>query len=225
MDYLFLSKTALFRGVNSVDIAHMLHCLNAISRKFPKNSVIYYAGDSISTMGLTLSGSVLIENVDFWGNTSILSRIGVGQIFAETYACIPGAVMMVNAVAAEDCEILFLDTTRLLQTCSNACAFHGQLIRNLLSVTAQKNLSLSNRILHTAPKSIRGRLISYLSFEASKQGCTSFTIPFDRQQLADYLGVDRSALSAVLSRMQKEGLLQTHKSTFTLSDSFAAAEE
>ena len=124
---------------------------------------------------------------------------------------------MVNVTASEKTEVLFLNIGRLLQTCSNACSHHSKLIRNLLAASAQKNLSLSRRIFHTSAKSIRGRLLSYLSYQALRQDSHCFEIPFNRQQLADYLSVDRSALSNELSKMQKEGILTVRKNRFCLS--------
>lgn len=218
MDIIFLSKSMLFRGTSPKEVEKMLQCLGTKQKSFTKGSVVYHAGDPVQAIGLVLSGSVNIESDDLWGNKSILNHIAAGQIFAETYACIPGEPLMVNVVAAEASEILFLNTDRLLQTCHTACPYHTKLIRNLLSVTAQKNLSLSQRILYTSSKSIRRRLVSYLSYQATKQGSFQFTIPFNRQQLADYLGVDRSALSNELGKMQKEGLLLVNKNSFYLKE-------
>lgn len=216
MDYLFLSKTVLFRGVSPEEVRSMLDCLSAEKRQYQRGDVIYHAGDVITSMGLVLSGSVSIENNDVWGNTSILDNVGTGQVFAETYACVPGEPLMIRVVAAEATEVLFLNTNRILNICSNACGFHNKLIRNLLAISAQKNLNLSRRIFHTSSKSIRGRLLSYLSFQAVRQGSREFDIPFNRQQLADYLSVDRSAMSNELSKMQKEGLLKVKRSHFLL---------
>lgn len=214
MDFLFLSKTILFRGMSPEETEKMLDCLGAESRQFAKDERIYCAGDTVKSMGLVLSGSVNVENDDLWGNKSILSHISTGQLFAETYACIPGEPLMVSVVSAEQTGILFLDAGRILQTCPSACPYHSKLIRNLLFVMAEKNLNLSHRIFHTSAKSIRGRLLSYLSFLTAKQGSCRVTTPFNRQQLADYLNVDRSALSNELSKMQREGLLTIEKNTF-----------
>ena len=217
MDFLFLSNTLLFRGASPAEIQTMLTCLNAETKHFPRGSTIYHTGDVISTLGLVLSGSVSIENHDAWGNRSILDHAQPGQVFAETYACLPGEPLMISAVAAEPCEILFLDVGRMLRVCSNACEFHSKLIRNLLSIASRKNLNLSRRIFHTGSKSIRGRLLSYLSFQAAQHGSREFEIPFNRQQLADYLSVDRSALSNELGKMQRDGLLTVDRSRFTLT--------
>ena len=216
MDFIFLSKTILFRGSSPEEVEAMLGCLSAESRRFERGSVIYHAGDTVTSIGLVLSGSVSIENDDVWGNKSILDKAGPGQVFAETYACVPGAPLMISVVAAEAAEVLFLDMGRVLHICSNACGFHNKLIRNLLSIASQKNLNLSRRIFHTSSKSIRGRLLSYLSFQATLHGSREFEIPFNRQQLADYLSVDRSALSNELSKMQRDGLLRVERSHFSL---------
>lgn len=217
MDFEFLSKSILFSGTTPEDIKNMLTCLGAEERHFKKDAIIYNLGDTVKTMGLVLSGSVNIEYDDIWGNRSILNHIAKGEIFAEAYACIPNEPLMINVSSAEDSSILFLNTERLLSVCPNACPFHNKIIKNLLAVTSQKNLRLSQRILHTSPKSIRGRLIAYLTYQATLNGSYKFTIPFNRQQLADYLNVDRSALSNELSKMQKDGLLTVKKNLFQLN--------
>lgn len=218
MDAVFLSKVGLFRGVTPEDLQKMLTCLGAEERRFQKGEVIFHIGDTITSMGVVLSGSVSIENDDFWGNKSILDHVEAGQVFAETYACVPGEPLMVSVVATEPTEILFLNVNRLLTVCSSACGHHHKLIRNLLAIASQKNLNLSRRIFHTSSKTIRGRVLSYLSYRAVCEGRREFVIPFNRQQLADYLSVDRSALSNELSRMHREGLIQVEKNRFRLMD-------
>lgn len=218
MDFVQISKTVLFQGTRPEDAEAMLKCLEAREKQFQKDETIYYVGDRVSELGLVLSGSVLIENDDLWGNRSILDRIGSGQIFAETYACVPGEKLLVTVTAAEKTEVLFLNVGKILRVCTNACSFHARLIRNLLTLSAQKNLNLSRRIFHTSAKSIRGRLLSYLSWQAVKQGSREFDIPFNRQQLADYLGVDRSAMSAELGKMKREGLIQVDRSHFRMEE-------
>lgn len=218
MDFVQISKTVLFQGTRPEDAEAMLKCLEAREKQFQKDETIYYVGDRVSELGLVLSGSVLIENDDLWGNRSILDRIGPGQIFAETYACVPGEKLLVTVTAAEKTEVLFLNVGKILRVCTNACSFHARLIRNLLTLSAQKNLNLSRRIFHTSAKSIRGRLLSYLSWQAVKQGSREFDIPFNRQQLADYLGLDRSAMSAELGKMKREGLIQVDRSHFRMEE-------
>ena len=219
MDYTFLADTILFRGIAPKEIKSMLHCLQATVKTYPRGANIYNAGDTATFMGLVLSGGVSIESDDIWGNRSILDHVAPGQMFAENYACVPGEPLMVNVVAIEQTEILAMHAEKLFTVCSNVCGSHSKLIRNLLSISAQKGLNLSRRIMHTSSKTIRGRLLSYLSFQARKNGSREFDIPFNRQQLANYLSVDRSAMSAELSRMQRDGLLQVRRSHFVLCSS------
>jgi CRP-like cAMP-binding protein len=218
MDYALLASSPLFRGISQDEIKSLLHCLKPTQRKAEKGAMLYRVGDQVHELGLVLSGSVSLESDDLWGNRTILDQVGPGRVFAETYACVPGEALMVNVVALEDTEVLFLDVGSLLQMCSSACGYHTKLIQNLLAIAAQKNLNLSRRSFHIALKSIRARVLSYLSFQAMQQGTRDFHIPYNRQQLADYLNVDRSALSAELSKMQKDGLLTVEKNHFVVSE-------
>ena len=218
-----LAASALFSGMTPQETAEVLRCLGAERRVFQKGEMICRAGEAAAALGVVLSGRVLIGRDDFWGNTTVLDSVGPGQIFAEAYACTPGEPLMVNVAAAEAAEVLLLPAERMLTPCAAGCPHHGKLLRNLLALTARKNLGLSRKIFYTAAKSIRGRLLSYLSDQALRTGSRSFTIPFNRQQLADYLNVDRSALSSELGRMRREGLLLAEKNRFTLLDAGAPA--
>ncbi len=217
MDYNFLSKTILFRGTTADEVRNMLGCLESFTQSYQKGDIVYRNGEQIHYLGLVLSGSVNIENDDIWGNKNILNNVQSGKIFAETYACSPNSPLTVTVVAAEKSEILFLNVHRILTTCSSSCQHHNKLIHNLLQEMAQKNLSLSQKIFHTAPKSIRGRLLSYLSQQALEHGSQEFDIPFNRQQLADYLNVERSALSNELSKMKADCILDYEKNHFRLT--------
>lgn len=153
---------------------------------------------------------------DIWGNRTILGQAHSGEIFAEAYACMDDEPLLISVEVAEDTEVLMMDMHKILTICPSNCSHHHKLVENLLTILARKNLGLSRRMVYTASKSIRGRVLSYLSFLADKQGKKQVSIPFDRQEMADYLGVDRSALSAELSRMQKDGLIAYKKNHFTL---------
>ncbi|MGI5173759.1 Crp/Fnr family transcriptional regulator [Treponema sp. OMZ 840] len=217
MNFLLLANTGLFSGIESDEIKKALECLGFEQRRFAKGEKVFRAGKIVQSFALVLSGSVIIENTDFWGNTSVLDKIGAGHTCAETYAFAEGEALMVDVTATEQSEVLFLNAKRVMTVCSRACSYHNKLIRNLLFIFAQKNLHLSRRIFHTSSKSIRGRLMSYLSHRAAQCGSGTFCVPFNRQELADYLSVDRSALSNELSKMQKEGLLTTEKNRFCLN--------
>ena len=216
LDFRSLARTALFQGASEEEVRAMLRCLDARVRVYDKGERVYQMGDFVKSMGLVLEGSVRIENVDVWGNVSVMGVRGPGQIFGEAYAAIPDEALMVDVVAAEGCRIMFLTVSKVLTTCSRACPNHARTSANLTIIIARQSLALSQRIFHVAPKTIRGKVLAYLSDVAERAGKREFDIPFDRQQLADYLGVDRSALSAELSRMQKAGLIETRRSHFVL---------
>ena len=211
----FISKTALFRGCSEEDITNMAEHLDFRTNKYRKGDVILGAGSIVTDIGLVLSGSVRIEHSDLWGNKSILGITPAGGVFAESYACIPNEPMMVDAVANEDCNILFISVPKLFMPCL-VCESQNRLIQNLVMISARKNLQLSRRSLHTSPKTIRGRLLSYFSQQVSAQGSSKIVIPFDRQQLADYLNLDRSALSKELGKMKNDGLIEYKKNIFEI---------
>lgn len=208
----------IFRNVSEKDAESMLGCFEMKMKSYEKGETILHIGDEVTNIGVVTKGSVCIETDDFLGNHSLISFVNESGIFAENYACIPGEKLMVNVTANEKANICFLNIERVLTTCSECCHSHSTVIRNLLDICAVKSLSLSRRILHTGPKTIRGRVLSYLSYESIRQGSKSFRTDYNRQQLADYLSVDRSALSAELSKMQKEGIIQYDKNSFTLTE-------
>ncbi|MBQ8358751.1 MAG: Crp/Fnr family transcriptional regulator [Oscillospiraceae bacterium] len=215
--YLFvLCNSPFFQGMTEEEILSVLHCVNATVLRKKKDEYIFRAGDSTESMGLVLRGSVLSVQEDLWGHRNIMHRIGAGDYFAEPFAATPGSVLNASVVADEDTEIMLLNMGRLLKTCPNACAHHNRLIRNLVSVMARRVMNLSEKITHMAKRSTREKLLSYLSAESMRQGKLSFTIPYDRQQLADYLCVERAAMSVELSKLQKEGYLKTNRNQFEL---------
>lgn len=218
MDTLFLTNTQLFRGIKEDEIAELLHCLVPREGKFQKDEVIFRAGSPVNEIGLVESGSVNIVVNLYWGNSIIFGHVGKGEVFAENFAAIPGKELVCDVVACAETEVLFLNMQKLLTTCERTCAFHTRLIMNMLRISAQKNLNMSSRMMHTASRSLRERLLSYFSEQALEHGSPHFTIPFNRQQLAEYLGVNRSAMSNELSKMQEDGFLTYHRNEFTLKE-------
>ena len=182
---------------------------------YSRNETIFHTGDTPREIGIVETGSVNIENTDLWGNRCILSNVAPGQLFAETYVLCQEP-MLVSAVAAEDCQITFLNLSLLLDLRYSHTSWHQKLQSSLLYIFARKNLTLSSRIFCTTPKTIRERLLTYLSGISLKAGSSTFQIPFDRQQLADYLNLDRSALSKELGKMKRDGLIDFYKNTFQL---------
>ena len=210
-----IRNTILFHGISEGEADEALAFLHAEEKQYRKGQRILRAGQTTSRMGLVLEGSVSIESNDLWGNRNILSLVELGQFFAETYALLKAEPMLVDVTANEKSSILFLDIGSLRDIASPAL-WQVRIISNLLTISSQKNLHLSGRSFHTATKSIRGRVMSYLNTVALQKRSVSFDIPFDRQQLADYLNVERSALSKELGKMQKDGMIETRKNHFTI---------
>ena len=211
-----LRTSGIFSGISEEETEKMLHCLEVRPETFQKDEYILLAGDRVEAFGLVITGKVLIIQEDFWGYRNILAAVGAGHCFAETFACSPGAVLNVSVMAQTNVQVLFLNVKRILTTCPSTCSHHSRMIRNLLSELAQKNLRLNENITQLGQRSRRAKILSYLSAEAQRHGSAEFDIAFSRQQLADYLSVDRSGLSLELSRMQEEGLLEYRKNHFVL---------
>lgn len=211
-----VSQSRLFAGMSLSDIESLFHCLSPVVRQYTRQQMIWQEGDHVYTVGLVISGKVLIVRDDFWGNRSILGEAKNGELFGESYACLSEPAITVSVIAEEDSQIAFLQMNRVLTLCGQTCAFHTRLIHNLMYIFAQKNVMLSRKIDHLSRRTMREKLLAYLSYQAQVCGTSTFEIPFNRQQLADYLSVDRSALSQELSRMRRDGLIDFRRSQFTL---------
>ena len=211
-----LKENIIFNGMSPDEIDQALNELCAIEKAYKKNSLILRAGDITDSLGLVLTGSVTIESNDMWGNRTILSSVGEGGFFAETYALLENEPLLVDVRANENCRILFFKVGSLKKLKSNMNLWSFKLISNILMISANKNLHLSGRSFHTSPKTIRGRVMAYLNSVSLKKGSNEFDIPFDRQQLADYLNLERSALSKELGKMKKDGLIEVRKNHFKL---------
>lgn len=210
----------LFHGMEPGEIASALARFHARVKEYKRGAVILHAGDTTTSLALVLEGSVTIQSDDFWGNRTILTMIGTGGLFAETYALLH-ETLLVDAVANTRSEILFLDIAELSKTSETETPWSAKFLSNLLTITAKKNLTLASRSFDTAAKTIRGRVMSYLNSVALKKHARSFEIPFDRQQLADYLNVERTALSKELGKMKREGLIDFLKNRFEILETSA----
>lgn len=211
-----LRKTPLFNGTAEDEVRAMMKCLDGRVATYAKGEYISRSGDVISSLGVVLDGSVIVATEDYWGNRNILSDASAGQLFGEAFACMPGVPTTVSVMAAQNCTVIFLDVQKIVTTCSSACDFHVKLVRNLLTVLARKNLALTRKTEHITKRTTRDKLLSYLSAQSQDRGSSEFDIPFNRQQLADYLSVERSALSSCLGKLQQEGVIAFHKSHFEL---------
>ena len=211
-----LSLCPLFAGIEAPELSEMLSCLGGRILKIAKGSPVFLEGDPAKYVGVVLSGSVQVVRDDFYGHRSVLTAVAPGGLFGEAFACAGLETLPVSVIAQQGGAVLLLDCKRVLSGCSNACAFHSILIRNLLQGISQKNLALTRKIRCMSRKTTREKLMEYLLEQAKQCGSAEFAIPFDRQALADYLGVERSAMSAEIGKLKKEGLLDSNGSFFRI---------
>lgn len=214
--YPILQTCALFAGIDFQDLPGMLGCMGASVIQVKKGQIIFHEGDTAVFVGIVLTGSVQLIREDYGGNRSIMGTIGPTELFGESYAYSGATALPVTVQADEDSQILLLDSRRIASCCTNACAFHNRMIANLLRLVATKNLMLHQKIQITSKRTTREKLMAYLLNQAKIRGSNDFTIAYDRQELADYLEVDRSGLSAEISKLRKEGILECEKSHFRL---------
>ncbi len=211
-----LKKTRLFYGLAEDEIESMLSCLDARLYTYEKGEYVLREGERINNIMLLTEGALYIQRDDYWGNRSILGHISQGEMFGEAYIAPESTAILNDVVATLDSTVIFFDVNRIITTCSSACRFHSMVVRNLFFALSEKNRSLVQKLGHMSKRSTREKLISYLSEEAKNQKNGSITIPYNRQQLADFLSVDRSAMSNELCRMRDEELIEFEKNRFRL---------
>ncbi len=211
-----LKKCPLFEKIEEESLLRMLACLGARVVSFDKKYTVFAEGSPAKYIGIMLSGSAQITQVDYYGNRSILTEVTESEVFAEAFACAETPALPVSIIASEPCDVMLIDCSHILHTCSNNCGFHQQLIFNLMKDLATKTILFHQRIEITSKRTTREKLLTYLALQAKKADSRRFTIPFDRQELADYLEVDRSGLSAEIGKLRREGVLESEKNTFEL---------
>ncbi|MBQ3488976.1 MAG: Crp/Fnr family transcriptional regulator [Clostridia bacterium] len=211
-----LKKCPLFSDIEEEDLLRMLVCLGAKTEYFDKKYTVFQEGSPAKYIGIVLSGSVQIIQVDFDGNRSILGEVTASEVFAEAFACAEVSALPVSVIVNEPGEIMLINCSHILHTCSNNCGFHQQLIFNLMKDLALKTIFFHQRIEITSKRTTREKLMAYLHLQAKKANSLSFEIPFDRQELADFLEVERSGLSSEIGKLKKEGVIQAEKKRFTL---------
>lgn len=211
-----LEKCPLFYGVEETDREAMLACLGAKQYVAGKGEIIFREGDPAVFVGIVLRGAVRVIREDYYGNRSIVAHMESGDVFGESFACAQVKALPVSVVAEEDCVYLLVDCQRITVSCTNACTFHSQMIFNLLKMVAEKNLVFHQKLQIVSRRTTREKLMAYLMNQAKQQGKDEFTIPYDRQALADYLEVDRSGLSVEIGKLKKEGKIFCQKRYFRL---------
>lgn len=208
------NKMALFSGLSEQELQQLLTCLGAYEKRYDKHTFIYQAGAKAVQMGLVAEGTVQVLRDDYWGNENIVAVLEAGDTFAESYACVPELVLEVSVQARTPARIFFVNMQKLLRPCEKNCPFHHRVIQNLVGLLAGKNVFLQEKLSYLTQRTTRQKLLTYLSAVSLKCKTTRFEIPLNRQQLADFLSVDRSALSNELSKLRKEGILDYDKNKF-----------
>ena len=211
-----LKRTKLFAGVGDDEISAMLSCLGARLYNYKKGEYVLRQGEHLSDIIVLVEGNLHIQKDDYWGNRSILGQVAVGEMFGEAYVAPESGALLNDVVATENSTVIFFDVKKIITTCSSGCRFHYMIVQNMFFAISDKNRKLVQKLGHMSKRTTREKLISYLSEESKKQNSSNFTIPFNRQQLADFLSVDRSAMSNELCKMRDEGLIEFDKNYFKL---------
>lgn len=216
-NYLDIVKNnPLFQNINNEELASLLKCLQARVKIYEKNSYIFSEGGKVSEIGIIISGRVHIIKDDYWGNRSILSELNEGEMFGEAFSFAGEKSSPVSVLAVERCETLLINFNNILHACPTPCLHHTMIITNLIKILAKKTVLLTQKMQFITQKKTREKLLSYLSAQEKAANSSTFEIPFNRQELADFLSVDRSAMSNELSKMRNEGILDFDKNRFTL---------
>lgn len=208
----------LFKGILPNEMQPMLSCISAYEKSYKKNSYIILAGDKVENFGVVVEGAVNIIKENVYGDRRLITTIEKNAIFAESFVAAHLDEAPVSVVAKEDCQILFIPLGNALMTCSASCSFHNRLIHNLVGMLANKNIMLNQKLDYLTAKTTRERIAKYFIDCANIQGKTTITIPYNRNELSEYLGVDRSVLSRELSKLKQEGILEFNKNTFHISE-------
>ncbi len=211
-----LKKCPLFSDVCEDDLIPLLSCLGARTESFDKRYTVFPEGSPAKYVGIVLSGAVQMERVDYMGNRSIVLSAEPSELFGEAFACSGISAIPVSVVAVKQSEVMFIDCAGIMRSCEKSCSFHRQMIFNLMKNLAEKNVLFHQKLEITSMRTTREKLLTYLDFQAKKWGRRDFAIPFDRQELADYLEVDRSGLSSEIGKLKKEGIIDSDKNNFVL---------
>ena len=209
-------RSALFDGIQLQDMETMLGCIGYHVRSYKKGEIIAFEAETINHVGVVMEGAVDMLKEDVWGNRTMLIRSYPADIFGETFACGEDSLSVVTFAAAEDCKVLFLSFCRVMHTCTHACQFHQTLVENMVRLIARKNRELMRKIEVVSKKTLREKILSYLSIQAQSQGKTTFEIPLGRVEWAEYLCADRSALTRELAKMRDEGIIDYQRNVFKI---------
>lgn len=209
-------NTPLFDGIDPGDRMAMLSCTGYHISAFRKGEIVAFENENIKHVGIVISGTVDMIKEDIWGNKTMLVRIREQEVFGETFACGSDNLSVVTFQVLEDAQILFIPFDRVMRSCTMACQFHHRLIENMVRVIADKNRDLMRKVEAVSKRSIREKLLAYLSVQAQTRGTRYFEIPLGRVELAEYLCVDRSAMTRELVKMKEDGLIDYDRNCFRM---------
>ena len=215
-DVLAEVNSPLFDGVAPEDRKAMLGCIGYHIGTFRRGDVVAFEEENIRHIGIILKGCVDMVKEDLWGNKTMLVRMRRDELFGETFACGSDNLSVVTFLVSEDAEILFLPFDRVMHSCTMACVFHHRLIENMVHIIADKNRDLMRKVEVVSKRTIREKLLAYLSIQAQIQDSRYLQIPLGRVERAEYLCVDRSALTRELVKMKEDGLIDYDRNCFRL---------
>ena len=209
-------ESPLLDGISPEDRKTMLGCIGYHVASFRKGDVLAFEAEHIRHVGIVISGVVDMVKEDLWGNKTMLVRIRKNEVFGETFACGSDNLSVVTFLVSEDAEVLFIPFDRVMHSCTMACEFHHRLIENMVSVIANKNRDLMRKVEAVSKRTIREKILAYLSIQAQIQQARYLEIPLGRVELAEYLCVDRSALTRELVKMKEDGLIDYDRNCFRI---------
>ncbi len=204
----------IFHNISESEKHLLYKCVKAVLKNYQNGEIIFSADENIDSVGYVIEGNIELTKNDYNGNEILLTRISKGETFAETFVC-AGAKSIVQAKAIDNTKVLFLNLNNILNICPQNCIFHKKLLENLIKIIAQKNLFLQDRLEMFSHKILKERIL-YLLTKYKSADSSVFEIPYTREQMAKYLGVNRSALSKELAKLKAEKLLDFHKNSFKL---------
>jgi CRP-like cAMP-binding protein len=206
----------LFEGIHPDNLNRLLICIKSFKKDFEKGETIIMEKDKVPYIGIVLFGNVHLLKEDIWGNSSLLSYVGPGELFGENFAVSVEQESSVTFVAVEKTRVLFLAASKIIHTCENACSFHARIAENMFHLLGQKSISYMNKLEIMSKDSIRGKLMAYISMLAQQQKSKYIKAPLSRTQLADYLSINRSAMTRELGKMRDEGMIDFDRNTFVI---------
>ena len=209
-------RSPLFQGIKTEELHGMLGCIGYHIGTFKKGEIVAFEGEHLRHIGILLSGAVDMVKEDLWGSRTMLARMHWDELFGETFACGSDTLSVVTFLVSEDAQILFLPFDRVMHSCTMACRFHHKLVENMVRIIADKNRDLMRKVDVVSKRTIREKLLAYLSIQAQLQNSRYFQIPLGRVELAEYLCVDRSALTRELAKMKADGLIDYDKNCFRI---------